>query len=377
MGWNSWYCWGRQITADKMMAHADVMVKTGLAAHGYQYVNIDDCWEGGRDANGEIQTNEQFPDMKALADYIHGKGLKFGIYSSPGPKTCGGYEGSYQHEDQDAQTYAKWGIDFFKHDWCSYGEIAKDHSLPELQKPYMIMRTALDPCGRDIVYSLCQYGMGNVWEWGELVGANLWRTTGDMLDSWGNMARIGFGHAGREKYAGPGHWNDPDMLCIGKVGFGNLRPSKLTPNEQITQITLWSLIAAPLLIGGDIMEMDQFTLDVLEQRRGDRRRPGPARQGGRPGMAERRPGGLGPAALGRHDGGRPLQPERLQGEGHRPLVGLGKSRGPQPVRDLWRHKDLGIVRPARSPRRSSLTRRGWSRWGNQERSLIAPSSPSR
>mgnify|MGYP003766401219 CR=1 FL=1 len=263
MGWNSWYCWGRHITADIMMAHADKMVESGLAGHGYQYVNIDDCWEGGRDANGEIRSNERFPDMKAMSDYIHSKGLKFGIYSSPGPTTCGGYEGTYRHEVQDAKTYAKWGVDFFKHDWCSYGKIAKDHSISELQKPYMLMRMALDAADRDMVYSLCQYGMGNVWEWGELVGANMWRTTGDLLDSWSNMARIGFSTAEKGEYAGPGHWNDPDMLCIGKVGFGNLRPSKLTRNEQITQMTLWCLIAAPLLIGGDIMEMDDFTVDVL------------------------------------------------------------------------------------------------------------------
>ena len=340
MGWNSWYCWSRQITADKMMETADVMVKTGLANHGYQYVNIDDCWEGGRDATGEIQTNERFPDMKAMADYIHSRGLKFGLYSSPGPKTCARYEGTYRHEVQDAKTYAKWGVDFFKDDWCSYGGIAKDHSVPELQKPYIVMRLALDACGRDIAYSLCQYGMGNVWEWGELVGANMWRTTGDLLDSWGNMARIGFGHAGREKYAGPGHWNDPDMLCIGKVGFGNLRPSKLTQNEQITQMTLWCLIAAPLLIGGDIASMDQFTLDVLSNDEVIAIDQDP----------------LGKAA------GRVAQDGDLE-VWARPLadgtkaVGLfnrssNKAKltvrwsdigvtGPHPVRDLWQHKDLG------------------------------------
>lgn len=343
MGWNSWYCWGRQITAKKMMEHADVMVNTGLAGHGYQYVNIDDCWEAGRNANGEIQTNERFPDMKAMADYIHNRGLKFGLYSSPGPKTCGGYEGTYLHEVQDAKTYAKWGVDFFKDDWCSYGGIAKDHSIPELQKPYAIMRNALDTTDRDIVYSLCQYGMGNVWEWGELVGANMWRTTGDLLDSWGNMARIGFGHAGREKYAGPGHWNDPDMLCIGKVGFGNLRPSKLTQNEQISQMTLWYLIAAPLLIGGDIMEMDQFTLDVLSNDDVI--------------AVDQDP--LGKAA------GRVAQNGDLE-VWARPLadgtkaVGLFNRStyktkvtvrwsdlgmiGAQPVRDLWRKKDLGTAR---------------------------------
>ncbi len=341
MGWNSWYCWSSHITADKMMAHADIMVKSGLAGHGYQYVNIDDCWEGGRDSTGEIQTNERFPDMKAMADYIHGRGLKFGIYSSPGPQTCSGYEGTYRHEVQDAKTYARWGVDFFKHDWCSYGKIAKDGSLPELQKPYAIMRYALDASGRDMVYSLCQYGMGNVWEWGDLVGANMWRTTGDLLDSWGNMARIGFGHAGREKYAGPGHWNDPDMLCIGKVGFGNLRPSKLTQNEQITQMTLWSLIAAPLLIGGDIMEMDEFTLDILSNDEVIAVDQDPL---GKAASRIWQKGDLEvwarPLADGTHAVG------LFNRSAYKAKVTVRWSDigiiGPQPVRDLWRHKDLGV-----------------------------------
>ncbi len=341
MGWNSWYCWGRQITADIMMKHADVMVKTGLAGHGYQYVNIDDCWEAGRDANGEIQTNERFPDMKAMADYIHNRGLKFGLYSSPGPQTCARFEGTYQHEVQDAQTYAKWGVDFFKHDWCTYGGIAKGHSLTELQKPYAIMRTALDTADRDIVYSLCQYGMGNVWEWGELVGANMWRTTGDLLDSWGNMAKIGFSNAGREKYAGPGHWNDPDMLCIGKVGFGNLRPSRLSQNEQISQMTLWSLLAAPLLIGGDILQMDEFTYDVLtndEVLAIDQDTLGKA--AGRIKQANGveiwgRPLADGTMAVGLFNLGREKSKLTIQ------WSDLGIS-GPQPVRDLWRKKDLGV-----------------------------------
>lgn len=343
MGWNSWYCWARQITQKIMMNHADVMVKTGLAGHGYQYVNIDDCWEAGRDANGEIQSNERFPDMKAMSDYIHSRGLRFGLYSSPGPLTCAKYEGTYLHEVQDAQTYAKWGVDFFKDDWCSYRTIAKGNSIPELQKPYSLMRNALDTADRDIVYSLCQYGMGNVWEWGELVGANMWRTTGDLLDSWGNMARIGFSNAGHEKYAGPGHWNDPDMLCIGKVGFGNLRPSRLNQNEQISQMTLWSLIAAPLLIGGDIMEMDQFTYDVLtndEVLAIDQDPLGKA--AGRVASADgveiwARPLWDGTTAVGLFNLGRMKSKLTVR------WSDLGIS-GAQPVRDLWQKKDLGVAR---------------------------------
>lgn len=264
MGWNSWNVWAGAIDAEKVREAADWMVKSGLAAHGYQYINIDDCWEGKRDKNGRIQPNEKFPDMKALADYVHSKGLKLGIYSSPGPRTCAGFEGSYQHEELDAKTWAEWGIDYLKYDWCSYGEIAKSGDIEELKKPYRVMRDALDKCGRDIVYSLCQYGMGNVWEWGAEVGGNLWRTTGDITDSWGSMSGIGFSQDGHEEFAGPGHWNDPDMLVVGKVGWGpKLHPTRLTPNEQITHITLWCLLAAPLLIGCDLSDMDQFTIDLL------------------------------------------------------------------------------------------------------------------
>lgn len=340
MGWNSWYCWGRQIDQQKMADSADIMVKTGLAAHGYQYVNIDDCWEGNRDANGEITTNERFPDMKALGDYIHARGLKFGIYTSPGPRTCGGYVGSYQHEVSDAKTYAKWGVDFVKHDWCSYGGIAKDHSLPELKKPYAIMHLALESSGRDMVFSLCQYGMGNVWEWGETVGGNMWRTDGDLADSYGGMVRVGFRHAGREKCIGPGHWNDPDMLCVGKVGFGTLRPSRLTQNEQITQVTLWSLIAAPLLIGGDIMNMDQFTLDVLSNDDVLAIDQDPlGKAAGRIARTDTtevwaRPLYDGTMAVGLFNLGRGTAKVTVK------WSELGIT-GPQPVRDLWRQKDLG------------------------------------
>ncbi len=264
LGWNSWNVWGTSVDDAKVRQAADWMVKSGLAAHGFSYVNIDDAWEEGRDANGQITTNRKFPDMKALADYVHANGLKIGIYSSPGPRTCGGYEGSYQHEEQDARTWAEWGVDYLKHDWCSYSEIAKNYSLEELMKPYHTMRTALDKCDRDIVYSLCQYGMGDVWEWGEQVGANCWRTTGDIGDSWSSMASIAFGQDGREKFAGPGHWNDPDMLIVGRLGWGpNLRPTRLKPNEQITHITAWCLLSSPLLMGCDLSQLDQFTIDLM------------------------------------------------------------------------------------------------------------------
>lgn len=264
MGWNSWNVWGTKVNAKHVADAAEVLIKSGLAGVGYRHVNIDDAWEAGRSASGEIQTNEKFPDMAALAKQVHAKGLLLGIYSSPGPKTCAGYEASYQHEKQDADTYAKWGIDYLKYDWCSYGDIAKDQSLPELKKPYEIMRDALRSTNRDIVYSLCQYGMGDVWKWGQEVDGNLWRTTGDIFDTYSQMAGIGFSHSDRSAYVKPGHWNDPDMLVVGKLGWGaSVRDTNLTPNEQITHISLWSLLAAPLIIGCDMTRMDAFTKNLL------------------------------------------------------------------------------------------------------------------
>ncbi len=265
LGWNSWNCFGCDVTGANVRAAADAMVASGLINHGWTYINIDDCWEDGRDAGGYILSNEKFPDMKALADYVHGKGLKIGLYSSPGPKTCAGHEGSYQHEEQDARRYAEWGFDYLKYDWCSYGGIApKNPSLPELKKPYQVMRAALDKVPRDIVFSLCQYGMGNVWEWGAEVGGNCWRTTGDISDAWSSMAGIGFGQAGHERFAGSGHWNDPDMLVVGYVGWSSkVRPTRLTPNEQYTHLSLWCLLCAPLLIGCDLTRLDDFTLNLL------------------------------------------------------------------------------------------------------------------
>jgi alpha-galactosidase len=263
MGWNSWNVWANVVDADKIRAAADAFIKTGLADYGYRFVNIDDCWEKDRNAAGEIQTNERFPDMESLSAYVHGKGLNIGIYSSPGLTTCGGFVASYGHELQDAQTYAKWGIDYLEYDWCSYGEKSKGDTLYELQKPYLVMFDALKRQNRDIVYSLCQYGMGDVYKWGKQVGGNLWRTTGDITDTWQSMSSIGFSHSERAVGASPGGWNDPDMLVVGSVGWGNPHPSKLTPNEQITHISLWALLAAPLIIGCDLTKIDSFTQDLL------------------------------------------------------------------------------------------------------------------
>jgi alpha-galactosidase len=256
MGWNSWNKFRNQVS-DKMIREiADAMVKSGMKAAGYLYVNIDDTWEGAhRDAQGNITTNNKFPDMKALADYVHSKGLKLGIYSSPGPKTCAGYEGSYQHEEQDAKTFADWGIDYLKYDWCSASRVY-DNTQVTMAGAYAKMGIALLGSGRRIVYSLCQYGDLDVGDWGAKAGGNLWRTTGDISDRWQSMERIGFEQQlGREKYAGPGHWNDPDMLEIGNGG--------MTEDEYRAHMSLWSILAAPLLAGNDIRDMKPEVAAIL------------------------------------------------------------------------------------------------------------------
>ena len=269
MGWNSWNCWALSVSQEKVMSSAQALLDKGLADYGYCYMNIDDGWEAPeRNPDGTIAVNSKFPDMKGLGDWLHARGLKFGIYSSPGDYTCGGYLGSIDHELQDAESYNSWGIDYLKYDWCGYGrEHAKerDKGVASYVRPYLLMQKFLRDQPRDIFYSLCQYGMANVWEWGRFVDANSWRTTGDINDSWGSMFDIGFRRqAGLAPYAGPGHWNDPDMLIVGKVGWSsNLRDSRLTPDEQYTHITLWTLLASNMLIGCDIAQMDDFTIGLL------------------------------------------------------------------------------------------------------------------
>ena len=270
MGWNSWNCWGLSVTQDRVMSSAKALLETGLADYGYAYINIDDAWEAAeRNADGTIAVNEKFPDMKGLGDWLHSQGLKFGIYSSPGDRTCGGYLGSLDHEMQDAETYNSWGIDYLKYDWCGYGRkhaTEKDNqTVASYVRPYLHMEECLRAQPRDIFYSLCQYGMADVWKWGEAVDANSWRTTGDITDTWESMYDIGFRrNAPLFPYAQPGHWNDPDMLIVGKVGWSsNLRDSRLTPDEQYTHISLWTLMASNMLSGCDISQMDDFTGGLL------------------------------------------------------------------------------------------------------------------
>ncbi len=269
MGWNSWNHFAGRVSDVDVRAAADALVSTGMRDAGYVYVNIDDTWQGKRNRHGVLEPNSKFPDMKALADYVHSKGLKLGIYSSPGPWTCAHYPGSYKHEKKDAQTYAKWGIDYLKYDMCSYGNILdKKYGKPSAANAaqrlaadkavYEKMHKALLSTNRPIVLSMCQYGWDDVWKWGASVGGNLWRTTGDINDTYARMAEIGFNQAGLAPYAGPGHWNDPDMLEVGNGG--------MTGDEYRTHMSLWALLAAPLLAGNDLSRMTPETLRILEDK---------------------------------------------------------------------------------------------------------------
>jgi alpha-galactosidase len=255
MGWNSWNNFKGRVDDAVIRQIADAMISSGMKDAGYQYVNIDDTWEGSRDANGNILANQKFPDMKALAEYVHSRGLKLGIYSSPGPNTCAGYEGSYAHEEQDAHTYAAWGIDYLKYDWCGARNLYSDD---EMQAVYQKMGDALQASGRAIVYSLCQYGRDDVWKWGADVGGNLWRTTGDIRDAWESMSKIGFSQSDLAQWAKPGHWNDPDMLEIGN--------GAMSDTEYKTHMSLWSILAAPLLAGNDLRNMSASIHDILTNR---------------------------------------------------------------------------------------------------------------
>jgi alpha-galactosidase len=333
MGWNSWNKFAAKIDDKTVREIADAMVSSGMKDAGYVYVNIDDTWEGQRDAQGNIQSNSKFPDMKALADYVHSKGLKIGIYSSPGPKTCAEYEGSYQHEEQDAKTWAAWGIDYLKYDWCSAEKVYKP---AEMQAVYKKMGDALKATGRPIVYSLCQYGLQNVWEWGASVGGNLWRTTDDIEDNWKSMTTIGFTkQTGHEKYAGPGHWNDPDMLEIGNGG--------MSANEYRTHLALWAMLAAPLLAGNDLRTMTAETRDILtnkevlaidQDKLGEQGRLVSKDGGGEVWSKSLENGDVALAFFNRSD-------SMVELKAYWELLGL---KGKHKVRDLWIHTDIGSFR---------------------------------
>ena len=263
MGWNSWNYFAEKVDDAGVRAAADQIVATGMKDAGYIYVNIDDTWEGKRDENGVLHTNQKFPDMKALADYVHSKGLKIGIYSSPGPKTCAGYEGSYGHEEQDAKMYAEWGIDYLKYDLCSFIPAVMQKQAPNdkaeqmrlMYAAYDKMGKALKAAGRPIVYSFCQYGWDSVWEWAPGIGGNLWRTTGDIEANWDRIYAILSQQEGLQKYAGPGHWNDPDMLEVGN--------GKLSLAENRSHFSLWAMLSSPLLAGNDLPNMKPEIREIL------------------------------------------------------------------------------------------------------------------
>jgi alpha-galactosidase len=361
MGWNSWYVWENHVTDKIMRDAADAMVSTGLIDHGYMYINIDDCWSAKpgstdssllvepRDESGMINSNKRFPDMKALADYIHLKGLKAGIYTSPGPLTCAGHTGIYGHEEIDILRFAEWGYDFLKYDWCSYDNIGKRDKLSDLQKPYLLVSEILKKQNRDIVLNLCQYGMGNVWKWGKKVGGQSWRTADDLGGSFEGIGRAlfrdGFDVYSSDSlhlYAGPGGWNDPDYLLLGYLSNwkGKTVPTPLTPNEQYTQVSLWSIVAAPLILSGDITRLDDFTLSLLTNDEVIEVDQDPL---GKPGHRVFKNGDLevweklledGSYAAGLFN----------RGETETDITAYWSDlsiSGKQKVRDLWRQKDLG------------------------------------
>lgn len=250
MGWNSWNKFGCNVSEKLVMQMADEMVKSGMQDAGYEYIVIDDCWQIDRDKDGEIVVDkDRFPSgIKVLADYIHAKGLKFGIYSCAGDKTCAGRPAGRGHEFQDARTYARWGVDYLKYDWCNT-------TTQDAKASYSTMRDGLFAAGRPIVFSLCEWGTAKPWEWAKEVG-HLWRSTGDIVDRWDSMLSIADKNKELSKYAGPGHWNDPDMLEVGNGG--------MTTEEYRTHFSLWCMMAAPLMAGNDLGNMSAETAEILK-----------------------------------------------------------------------------------------------------------------
>jgi len=284
MGWNDWYSYYDRITEADVRASAQAMVASGMADYGYQYVSIDDTWmmkPGShdpaingpvRDAGGAILPNRRFPDMPGLVRSIHDLGLKAGIYTSPGPRTCGGYEGSYRHESQDAHQFAAWGFDLLKYDWCSYKQVATEQGADRYEHPYRLMGGIVPNLDRDMILNFCEYGEADVWTWGRQAGGNSWRTTGDLglapAGALPGFYSIGMSNALHAQYAGPGGWNDPDYILIGVVGDAHngaapAHPTSLTPEEQYSYMSMWSLMAAPLFFSGEVTKLDAFTLNVL------------------------------------------------------------------------------------------------------------------
>jgi alpha-galactosidase len=253
MGWNSWNKYHCAINEATIRKQADAMVSSGMKAVGYSYVVVDDCWHGQRDTAGNIRSDPvRFPSgIKALADYVHAQGLKFGIYSDAGDKTCQDRPGSRGHEYQDALRYAVWGVDYLKYDWCN------SESL-DVRAAYATMSDALRATGRPILYSICEWGTHQPWGWAASLGGNLWRTTGDIHDAWFDVVDILDRQVGLGGFAGPGHWNDPDMLEVGNGG--------MTDDEYRAHFSLWAMLAAPLIAGNDLSTMSTVTAAILTNR---------------------------------------------------------------------------------------------------------------
>ncbi len=341
MGWSTWNHFKHDISDATVRAQADALVASGMRDAGYVYVNIDGGWEGYRDAAGVLHPNNNFPDMKALGNYIHSKGLKFGMYTGPGPKTCAGAVASYGYEAQDAKMFAAWGVDYLKYDLCSFHKIMEQESGGDLHKSdalmvtaYQKMHQALLNTGRPIVFSMCQYGWGKVWEWGPQVGGDLWRTTGDIDDTYGRMTSIGFREAGLSRYAGAGHWNDPDILEVGNGGMHF--------DEYRTHFSLWAILAAPLIAGNDLSNMTPETKSILLNREVIAVDQDPlGKQGDRayaagPLEVWTKPLQNGAIAVGLFN--RTSHPANM-------TLNLEKIgwQGKAVARDLWKHKDIGTL----------------------------------
>ncbi len=341
MGWNSWNKFACNVSEDLIRQTADAMITSGMKEAGYQYVLIDDCWQSSRDSQGNIVPDAaRFPSgMKALADYLHSRGLKFGLYSDAGTKTCQGRPGSRGYEFQDARQYAAWGVDYLKFDWCST-------STQDARSSYQLMRSALDASGRAIVFSICEWGNSKPWLWAIGVG-HLWRTTGDIKDRWqgkqewkpGDCCNYGMTdildqQVGLESYAGPGHWNDPDMLEVGNGG--------MTTAEYRAHFSLWAILAAPLIAGNDLRDMTPDTRAILTHKEVIAVDQDPA---GRQGRRVRKNGDLEVWSRCMQDGSRAVV---LFNRGTSAAdisvlwedLGYPKNLSAR-VRDLWQAKDFG------------------------------------
>jgi len=342
MGWNTWNKFGCNVSDELVRGMADAMVKSGMKDAGYQYIVIDDCWQTARDSKANIVVDSHFPQgIKPVADYVHSLGLKFGIYSDAGAKTCQGRPGGLGHEYQDALMYASWGVDYLKYDWCNTldGQSAK--------ASYANIRAALDASGRPIVLSICEWGKNHPWLWGKEVGGNLWRTTDDIQDRWGGQEKWNNGsccsygvlaildeQVALQSYAGPGHWNDPDMLEVGNGG--------MTTTENRSHFSLWAILAAPLIAGNDLRTMTAETHDILTNKEVIAVDQDPL---GREGRRVAKQGDLEVWAKQMQDGGRAVVLLNRGSSSHEISVTWEDIGYPAhlsaAVRDLWAHKDLG------------------------------------